>query len=573
MSNYYTKEEVNTLIADFITNTVDDLTNYYLKSETYTQAEVNSLVGQITSFEVVATLPVSDIKTNVIYLVGPIGTGADKYEEWIYSNSNWVKIGETSVDLSNYVTVSQLNTALGFYTTTTDLNLLLQGKQDTLTAGSGITIGTDGTISADIPTVGTGVVTLTQGSATIGTFGLNDTNNKTIDIPAGSGKPYIELNGMSQQELTNLYAEMIEDDTAYMLANAVYYNGQPVSYCFSGFYTVDNDGKLVEGGTLEDETIVFQMETTANIDGDNITSTYYYLLFSDGTTNDAFTSVEAGTAVAGTNNGTNWTSLTIGTETYDIPAGGGVAQQQADWAEDDSTDVTYIKNKPVLSTVATSGSYNDLTDKPTIPDDLNDLTDVTISSPSNGQVLKYNSTSQKWENGAGGGGGSSVMELTQAQYDALVTPDPDTTYIITDADAIDMDDYALQSDMETVQTAVAGKADKQSVTANSGLAFPHWNAEGVITGADSNNVYNKNLNINGSSSSIYRPSNSNIGPVYGPTTAGSSNQIPVSSGSGAPVWANLETLTGGLKFWLGTTAQYQALSPNYDSSTLYVISD
>lgn len=117
----YTKEQVDALIADFITNTVDDLTNYYLKSETLTTAEIQALVGQITSFEVVTTLPVSDIKTNVIYLLGPIGSGSDRYEEYIYSNNTFVKIGETSVDLSNYITVNQLNTALGFYTPTAQL--------------------------------------------------------------------------------------------------------------------------------------------------------------------------------------------------------------------------------------------------------------------------------------------------------------------------------------------------------------------------------------------------------------------------------------------------------------------
>lgn len=35
---------------------------------------------------------------------------------------------------------------------------------------------------------------------------------------------------------------------------------------------------------------------------------------------------------------------------------------------------------------------------------LSGLTDVDISNPSNGQTLVYNSTSGKWENGAGGGG-------------------------------------------------------------------------------------------------------------------------------------------------------------------------
>ena len=46
---------------------------------------------------------------------------------------------------------------------------------------------------------------------------------------------------------------------------------------------------------------------------------------------------------------------------------GGDTQVQADWTEADSSAASYIKNKPNLATVATSGSYNDLSDKPTIP--------------------------------------------------------------------------------------------------------------------------------------------------------------------------------------------------------------
>ena len=49
--------------------------------------------------------------------------------------------------------------------------------------------------------------------------------------------------------------------------------------------------------------------------------------------------------------------------------GGSVGTQvQSDWAETDTESVSYIKNKPTLSIVATSGSYNDLLNKPTIPD-------------------------------------------------------------------------------------------------------------------------------------------------------------------------------------------------------------
>lgn len=41
------------------------------------------------------------------------------------------------------------------------------------------------------------------------------------------------------------------------------------------------------------------------------------------------------------------------------------AQEQADWNETDTTANSYIKNKPSLATVATSGSYSDLVDVPT----------------------------------------------------------------------------------------------------------------------------------------------------------------------------------------------------------------
>ena len=40
---------------------------------------------------------------------------------------------------------------------------------------------------------------------------------------------------------------------------------------------------------------------------------------------------------------------------------------QSDWEATDSDSDAYIKNKPELASVATSGSYNDLSNKPTIP--------------------------------------------------------------------------------------------------------------------------------------------------------------------------------------------------------------
>ena len=74
-----------------------------------TKSEVNSLIasaiGDINSFEVsvVASLPTSDIDTHTIYFVSNSSSGDNIYDEYMYINSNWEKIGSTAVDLSNYL--------------------------------------------------------------------------------------------------------------------------------------------------------------------------------------------------------------------------------------------------------------------------------------------------------------------------------------------------------------------------------------------------------------------------------------------------------------------------------------
>ena len=66
----------------------------------YSKSEVDSmLTGRIS---VVASLPATG-EPGVIYFVGPTGSGADQYEEYIWDGSAFIKVGEKSLDLSNYV--------------------------------------------------------------------------------------------------------------------------------------------------------------------------------------------------------------------------------------------------------------------------------------------------------------------------------------------------------------------------------------------------------------------------------------------------------------------------------------
>ena len=54
-----------------ITRTVNNLTNYYLKTETYNKTEVDDLISAVATLtlEIVAELPTTDISTSTIYLV------------------------------------------------------------------------------------------------------------------------------------------------------------------------------------------------------------------------------------------------------------------------------------------------------------------------------------------------------------------------------------------------------------------------------------------------------------------------------------------------------------------------
>lgn len=115
-------------VSEFIKKTVDDLTNYYLKSETYTQTEVNQLIGAIKtiSMKVLPTRPEIG-ETNIIYLIPSTKSETENiYEEWIYVDSKWELIGSTKCDLSNYYTKDEINTILFDYITSTDLEETLK---------------------------------------------------------------------------------------------------------------------------------------------------------------------------------------------------------------------------------------------------------------------------------------------------------------------------------------------------------------------------------------------------------------------------------------------------------------
>ena len=104
-------------VSNFITKNVNDLINYYKKTETFTKQEVNDLISAISTLtlEVVQTLPTQDISTTTIYLVPKSTTETnDIYDEYIYVSNSWEHIGSTQVDLTNYYTKAQVDGKINF---------------------------------------------------------------------------------------------------------------------------------------------------------------------------------------------------------------------------------------------------------------------------------------------------------------------------------------------------------------------------------------------------------------------------------------------------------------------------
>ena len=114
--------------------------------------------------------------------------------------------------------------------------------------------------------------------------------------------------------------------------------------------------------------------------------------------------------------------------------GGSGAQVQSDWAETDTESMSYIKNKPELSVVATSGNYDDLINKPTIPTLTSELTnDSNFLTESNLKTINGESIVGEGNLEIQGGGGRNTWYGNQAQFDALTESelDENTDYYIS----------------------------------------------------------------------------------------------------------------------------------------------
>ena len=99
----------------------------------------------------------------------------------------------------------------------------------------------------------------------------------------------------------------------------------------------------------------------------------------------------------------------------DVPA----AQVQSDWSESNTASAAYIANKPSLASVATSGSYSDLSGTPTIPSG-NQLLPSATSADENKVLTVDANGDPEW---------ATAQSVSQVQSDWTESDSTDVSYI------------------------------------------------------------------------------------------------------------------------------------------------
>ena len=513
--------------------------------------------------------------------------------------------GGTNIDITNHIisvtgiTIPTSNTAFtndaGYVNSgqaQTQIDNAVSGKQDTLVSGENIkTINNQSLLGSGNIEIQGGGETYSAGEG----IGIDADNIISV---TGNYETIVEITQAEYNALTSY-----DKNTTYVITDAPAVNLSAYTPT-SGFSTI-NGNVITDGGNLVIEATPYT--AGANIDiTDHIISVTGITI---PTSNTAFTN-DAGYVNSGEVE-TQITSkgyITGYTETdpvFQASAASGITSQDiSNWnnkldssalnpyytsAQTDTaisnavsgkqdtlvsgTNIKTINNQSLLGSgniqiqggsggsSYTAGNNIDIT---------NDVISVTGLATINGSAITEggNIVIQ-----GGSGGGSNIIELTQAEYDALTAYTEDAIYVITDSQAINMDNYATTGALGSYYTsaetdtaisnAVSGKTDKVSVTANgSGFKFPAWNNQGCITGTNLT-AYQASQSINGSSRILLSNSSSSLPTIYAPTSAGSAGQPLLSNGSGAPVW-------GAYKFQFISQSQYDALATK-DSTTIYFI--
>lgn len=277
----------------------------------------------------------------------------------------------------------------GWSTVKNDITALQTNKAD---ASSLATVATSGSYNdllnkPTIPTVNNATLTIQKNGTDVSTFTANSASNVTANIVVPTKTSELSNNSnfvsdASYVHTDNNFTSTLKDKLDGIAAGAevnVQSNWTQTNTSADDY--IKNKPSLATVATSGSYNDLTNKPTIPTINNGTLT------IQKNGTSVATFTANQAGNATANITVPTKTSELTNNSnfvvdasyvhtdnnftttlkDKLDGIAAGAEVNVQSNWTQSDNTKDDYIKNKPSLATVATSGSYNDLTNKPTIP--------------------------------------------------------------------------------------------------------------------------------------------------------------------------------------------------------------
>lgn len=238
------------------------------------------------------------------------------------------------------------------------------------------------------------------------TYDNTNTGYTATDVQSAIDEADAKIEAVSQT-VPVTYVETFNSRSGAVAPAAGDYNGAQVSYdnSNSGLAATDLQGAVDELAAAPGGVTSFNSRTGAVVP---VASDYYaaQVDFDDSVAQTGSSNVQGALEYVATR------GASAQYTTYDNTLSGLTATNVQDAIDEVANDVL---SSGVASFNGRTGAVN-----PQAGDyDLTDMGDVAISTPAQDEVLKYDAVSQKWVNGAGGGGSSTLAGLTDV---SLTTP-------------------------------------------------------------------------------------------------------------------------------------------------------
>ena len=195
-----------------------DSNNVYTKTQTLTATEITTAIAEgvsnVSLFEVVTTLPTTNIKGNKFYLKSNNENNTENlYDIYIYVNNKWEKIDSLEFDIDNYYTITQIDNLLNGKVNTTDSRLTDSRTPKSHSHGNLTNTGAIGsTANKPLITTTNGVVTTGEFGTTANTFVEgNDSRLSNARTPTSHTHGAIQNGGTLNSDTTTVGKVVVTD--------------------------------------------------------------------------------------------------------------------------------------------------------------------------------------------------------------------------------------------------------------------------------------------------------------------------------------------------------------------------